>query len=545
MVVFLLQFYEYYYTMAVLGGEILKKIFSFIIVIGAILGIIFGIRTAIKNRSQDEIVVENHSGDNDIHELNIPIMEIDSLNPILTRNKQVSEILSFIYEPLVSISRDESLIPMLGIEWAPKDDFNWIVKLRKGVKWHNDTELTARDVIFTVNSLLSEEVNSVYKSNVSGIVSVEALDEYSVNFTLGAKDDFFIYKLTFPILPEHYFKNGDILNENKNNIPLGTGAYRYVTTNNIDNIIQLEKNPEWWNANESTNLDTIYLMQYPTYGEAIKAYKSAKVDLIITSMADWTKKFGTIGNNVYRFESSTFDTLIPNTKRAILSESSVRKAILLSLNRENIVQKAFDSNATVADMPIHNLSKNYFVGLQSDYDVDKAKQVLINAGWKNDGKSWQKNGQKLQFTLLVNEENVEQLKCAEMIKENLNEMNIEMTIKKMSFANFQNAIETDNFDMALASFDVKNELTILDIIRSDSPLNYANFSSEKVDEAVQAVSDNYQEKSMQALERIYKDETPYIGLLFRNNTLLTNKSVKGSIEPTWSNPYVNITTFFK
>ncbi|MBQ9314185.1 MAG: hypothetical protein IJ220_04175 [Clostridia bacterium] len=523
----------------------MKKIFLFFTLIGVTLGLVFGIRSAIKNRKNNEVIVELDSGDNYIHELNIPIMEIDSLNPLLTTNKHVSNILQLIYEPLVLISYDETLTPILGIEWAKKDDLNWIVKLRKGVKWHNGTEFTSKDVIFTVNSLLSENVNSLYKSNLLNVLNVEALDEYSVIFTLQEKDDFFIYKLVFPIVPEYYFKNGDILNENKNNIPVGTGAYKYVTTNDIEDYIQIEKNSNWWNHELETKLNTIYLMRYPTYGEAIKSYKSAKVDMIITSMTDWVKKFGTIGNNVYSFESSTFDTIVPNTKRASLAESSVRKALLFAINRENIVSKVFDGNATVTDMPIHNRSKYYFSGLQSEYDLDKAKQVLINAGWKNDGTSWQKNGQRLRFTLLVNEENSEQVRSAEIIKENLSEINIDITIKKISFINLQKALNTDDFDLVLASFDIKNELTILELIQSDSVLNYANFTNQKVDEAVQEVHNNYNEATMQALERGYKDEVPYIGLYFRNSTLLTNKSVKGSIEPRWNYPFANMTTWCK
>ena len=450
-----------------------------------------------------------------------------------------------IYEPLVSISRDESLTPILATEWAQKNDLNWIIKLRKGVKWHNGSEFTATDVIFTINSLLSEDLNSIYKSNVFNIERMELLDEYSINFVLKEKDELFIYKLLFPIIPEYYFKNGDILNENKNNIPVGTGAYRYITTNFIEEFIQLEKNSEWWNASLDTKLNTIYLMKFPTYGEAIKAYKSAKVDIITTTMTDWTKKFGTIGNNVYSYESSTFDLIIPNTKKGALSESTVRKALLFAMNRENIVSKVFGGNATVADMPIHNRSKNYYPGYQSDYNLDKAKQVLINNGWQMNGKNWQKNGQRLRFTLLVNESNLEQVRVADMIKENLNDINIEIIIKKVNWSNFQRALNEDDFELALTSFDIKNELTILDIVKSNSIFNYANFSSEKMDEVVYQVYTDHTENVMRALEKNYKDEIPYIGLYFRNNTLLTNKSVKGSIEPIWSNPYANISTWCK
>lgn len=531
--------------MTMLGGEELKKIFLFLIFIGITLGLIFGVRNAIKTKNNSQIVAVDNSGDNYIHELNIPIMEIDSLNPLLTTNKHVAEILNFIYEPLVAISRDESLSPMLATEWAQKDDFNWIIKLRKGVKWHNNTNFTSADVIFTVNCLLSEEINSIYKSNVWNIERVEALDEYSVNFVLKQKDDLFIYKLLFPIIPEYYFKNGEILNENKNNIPVGTGAYRYVTTNLIDDYIQLELNHDWWNNTSDTKLNTIYLMKYPTYGEAIKAYKSAKVDVITTTMTDWTKKFGTIGNNVYRYESSTFDTIIPNTKKGILSESSVRKALLFAINRENIVSKVFDGNATVTDMPIQNRSKNYYSGYQSSFDLDKVKQVLINGGWQANGKNWQKNGQRLRFTLLVNEENIEHVRVAEIIKENLSDINIELVIKKVSWGSFQRALDTDEFELALTSLDIKNEMTILDLVKSDSIYNYANYINEKMDEAVNNVITRNTESMMQALEKMYKDEMPYIGLYFRNHTLLTNKSVKGSIEPVWSNPYANIVTWCK
>lgn len=522
----------------------MKRVFVFLVLAFSLLGLVLGIKSAIKkNKSVDE--VSSNSGDLYVHELNIPIMEIDSLNPLLTKNQQVSNILKLVYEPLVEIGNNELISPVLAVQWAQKDELNWIIKLRKNVKWHNDSEFTSKDVVFTINTLLDENFDSIYRSNVLNILSVEPLDEYSVVVTLKEKDDFIMYKLTFPIIPEYYFKNGDVLNNDKNNMPIGTGAYKYTATNDLENYIQLDFFDNWWKDKKNVKLNTIYLMKYSTYGEAIKAYKSAKVDIIITSMANWTKKFGTIGNNIYRFESSIFDVLIPNTKKGVLSESSVRKAILLSINRENIVQKVFDSNATIADMPIHVKSKNYFTNLQSDYDLDKAKQVLNNAGWVNNGKSWQKNKQILKVTILVNEENYEQVKVADIIKENLNEINIEVIIKKVSYEKLKSDLIKDSFDLAFTSLDIKNELSFLDIINSNNIYNYANYSNENIDNLINEIYTNYDENVMQSLERIWKDEVPYIGLYFRDDILLTNKSVKGSIEPTWSNPYFNIVSWCK
>ena len=527
----------------------MRKVFLFFVSLGIVLGLFLGVRSEmIKNN--EEVKIDNvDSGDNYVHELNIPIMEIDSLNPLLTYNNQVSNLLGLIYEPLVVIGKDESLKGCLATEWAEKSDTNWIIKLRKGVKWHNGNNFTANDVAFTFKQLSSGDIDSPYKENLKDVISIQAIDDYSISITLAQKDEFFMYKLIIPIIPEHYFKNGDILNENKNNIPIGTGAYKYVSTNVGKDLLKLERNNSWWNRVEDARLDTIYLYKYSTCGEAIKAYKSADIDLIVTTMSDWEKKFGTIGNNIYKFESSVFDTIIPNTKKTSLSDSSVRKAILYAINRENIVSKVLNSNATIVDIPIHTTSKNYLSNIQSEYDLDKAKQVLINANWKfNDG-VWSKNISNslytLKFTLLVNEENDEHVAVAEAIKENLEDLGIGITIKKVSWSNYKKAISDGSFELAISSFDIKNELTILELLEENGNNNYSKYSSDNMNEAIKNIRNNYNSENMKNLENVYKADTPYIGLYFRNNTLLTNKSVKGNIEPAWHNFYENISSWCK
>ena len=212
------------------------------------------------NQSEDnKTVYNNDSGDNYIHELNIPIMEIDSFNPLLTYNQQVINILKLIYEPLVSIDKEEKLKPTLATEWAQTSDTTYIIKLRNDVLWHNGSKFTADDVVFTINLLLSEDISSPYKENTKNILSIEAIDSYSVLITLNEKDELFIYKLLFPIIPMYYFKDGEILNENKNNIPIGTGAYRYATTNENETIMKLERNNVWWNKEKEFRLENIFL----------------------------------------------------------------------------------------------------------------------------------------------------------------------------------------------------------------------------------------------------------------------------------------------
>lgn len=523
----------------------MKKVFLFFVSMGIILGLIFAIGNKFTNKNEDTVESGETSVDSYIHELNMPIMEIDSLNPLLTYNEQVSNILNLIYEPLVGISKDDSLKPVLATEWAEKDELTWIIKLRNDVKWHNGNQFTSDDVIFTINQLLSEDVKSPYKENAKNISDMKKIDDYSFSITLFQKDAFFIYKLMFPILPEYYFKDVGVNNEYKNNRPIGTGAYKYIDTSNDNMTIHLKINDSWWNYDgESVKLKDIYLFKYSTYGEAIKTYKSLETDVIVTTLTDWEKKFGTIGNNVYSYESSVFDMIVPNTLKSALSDSSVRKAILTAINRENIGDRVFNSNVTINDIPIHTRSNSYISTLVTEYSSDKAKQILINAGWTYEGK-WKKNNITLKFDLLVNENNSEHIKSAEIIKENLEEIGININIKKVNWDNLKSSINDGNFELAMVSIDVKNELTLLDLVTEGSLYNYSKYASKAANEAISNIKNNCNSDTIKELEKAYKSDTPYIGLYFRNNNILTNKSVKGNIEPTWWNPYENIISWCK
>ena len=167
---------------------------------------------------------------------------------------------------------------------------------------------------------------------------------------------------------------------------VGTGPYKYSQTNS-DGSIELLFNKSWWNGEEA-KLNKITVYKYSTYGEAVKAFKSAEVDMIVTNMTSWKEKFGTIGMNSYSFENTEYEAIVPNCQNVVLSESSVRRAILQAINRENIINSVYNENATISDIPIHTNSKNSITN--AEYNIEKAKQILINAGWEQTETFWHK-----------------------------------------------------------------------------------------------------------------------------------------------------------
>lgn len=523
----------------------MKKVLLFFVMVGILVGIIIGARTTKKN---NEDVTEVSSGDVETSKLNIgrlsvALAEIDTLNPLRTKNSHVDDMMKLIYEPLISYNEENQLESSLATNWAKKDELTWLIKIRKDVYFHDEQKLTANDVKFTIMTIVENGIDSKYAENVSNISAVEVIDDETVSVSLTESDSYLPSKLTFPIIPEHYFKNDGIYDEEKANRPIGTGAYKYDS--NKDNELVLTYNENWWKGAEA-RLRILDVKKYTTYNEAIKAFKSSEVDMVFTTMHNWKEKFGFIGVNSYIFESSKFNVIIPNTTKSSLSENSVRKAILSAINRENIVTNIFSGNAYIEDIPIASNSKYRTTSME--YDVEKAKQMLINAGWKQSNKSWTKNGKTLSYTLIVPKESNDKIAIAKQIKQDLSEIQIKVTVVEMAWNAYAEAIKNGNFDLALATLDIKNEYKIQDLVSTGNKYNYAKYSDTKMDEIISTmrISDgDVYENNMEKFKQYYKSELPYMGICFEANVILTNKSVKGEFNGTDYSPYRSIINFCK
>ena len=524
----------------------MRKLLLPLIIIGVLIGSLFTLKDYFTNQQKDEEVHKIIEDEKYIDNLNLPLIEVDTLNPILTKNKQVADILKLIYEPLIDFDENNKLVPVLALEWNEKNELTWIIKLNKFARWHNGKEFSAEDVIFTYNSILQME-DSTYKDNIKNIISIEKIDTNTIQINLTKKDEYLLYKLTFPIISKNYYYN-NLYNEIINNSPVGTGPYKYESTSEDNNIITLTANDIWW-KNQDFKLKKIYLYKYMTYGEAIKAFKSTEIDVINTTMTTWQKKFGAIGINSYLYDSSEYELLIVNTTDKVLTENSVRRALLSAINAENIIESVYNGNGKVSNIPVQSnsyLNSNYE---NKSYDIEKAKKFLVNANWVNANGKWQKKIENkiytLAFDLLVNSDNEEHLKVANSIIENLSEIDIKVKIIKVNSEEYKKRITNGKFELVLATLNLDMDTDIIELVESTSEKNFAKYINFDFDNIIKRINIYNIKEEYEEVFTLYKNEAPYIGLYYKCNNLLTNKSVKGNIKPTSWNPYHNIMNWCK
>ena len=233
-------------------------------------------------------------------DLRLAIAEMDTINPIISQNRNVQEVTKIIFEPLVTLNENYKKEYKLATEIAKQDDTNYLIKLRQGVLWHDGTEFKANDVKFTVDNIKNGDNNSIYSENLRYLTTLEVIDDYTIKMTLSQEVPFFEYYLTFPILSQKYYEGTDIKNADKNIAPIGTGLYKIASVN--ANVITLNKNTSYWNKEVSPMAEEVIITNYQTMGEVYNSFKSGDIDAITVTANNIEDYIGKIGYNKIEYK---------------------------------------------------------------------------------------------------------------------------------------------------------------------------------------------------------------------------------------------------
>ena len=261
-------------------------IFIIIILVFAVLKI----RSEEKEKKQEEAYTESNQDDR-IKEIKLGISGFDTINPILSNNKNVQDISKLIFEPLVNLSNDYKAEPCLAKEWAKQSDNSYLIKLRENVRWSNGQAFTAEDVKFTIDRL--KDTETIYSANVQNVIGIDIIDDYTVKINLDKEVPFFEYNLTFPIMSSESYQGEDFKTSSKNTSPIGTGKFKITDVQS--SYITLSKNTSWWNKEKEVIIEKITINLYSSVGELYNSFKVGNLDLVATSNENLQEYIGTIG----------------------------------------------------------------------------------------------------------------------------------------------------------------------------------------------------------------------------------------------------------
>ncbi len=516
-----------------------------IFIVGILLFAIFKIRQEEEEKQQE--LEHTATQEEKVTELTLGIAQLDTMNPILSNHKNVQDISKLIYDPLVTLTADYKAEACLAKEWAKQSDNSYLIKLQENVKWSDGQRFTAEDVRFTIDRL--KEVSSIYSYHVQYVTGVDIIDDYTVKINLDREIPFFEYQLTFPILSKDYYDAEDFVNTEKNKSPIGTGKYKIAEVQ--PSYIILEKNTRWWNKQSSLTIEKITVNLYSSIGELYNSFKIGNIDLMATENDNLQEYIGTIGYSLKELKGREHTFLALNTQNYFLAKQEVRRAIAYSIDKENMVSSIFNNKCFTSSFPLDYgswLSQGQ--DASSGYNLEQAKQVLVDNGWVYRSGTWQKTEnrktQAITLSLLVRASDSSKVAVAENLKQQLGNQGIGINIVQASDEQYNNSVNTKKYDIALCSITLSPSPNLTTYFGEG---NLANYSNEEVSSIMNEVKNTTDEQVLKdkyaRLSELYKTDIPYISLYNNKYMVAYNSGLVGEITPNWFYQFYGIEGWYK
>jgi peptide/nickel transport system substrate-binding protein len=335
------------------------------------------------------------------------------------------------------------LVESMGIN---QDGTIYNFSLHKDAVWQDGQPVTSDDVVFTIDLLRSkdlpvpDDVRTLWQA-----VEVKALNKNTLQFHLPEPYSPFLDYLTFGILPKHLLNKVDpkeLMNSDFNLKPVGSGPYQLdqpiVENGQITGLV-LKSFSDYYG--QKPFIEQIVFQYYPDSQSALSAYHNGEVQGISEITPDvLPAALKEPDLNLYtgRLPQLTLVFLnLDNPKVPFFQDVNVRRALMMGLNRQRMVDQQLDGQAIIADSPIFPGSWAYYDGIEHiDYDPDQAISLLKEAGYTIPAEGGEvranEDGDKLAFDLL-HPDNPEYTALAKSIAQDWSKLGIEVNLKPVSY----------------------------------------------------------------------------------------------------------------
>ena len=295
------------------------------------------------------------------------------------------------YDSLVEYDRNLNVRPALATHWENPDDRTWIFHLRKGVKFHDGSDFTSEDVIYSLTYMEDPTDLDPSASSVDGFMpdleSFRAIDDYTVEIVTPVPDatllGWFAWSRWSIITSNNFYDNFTPANEIN-----GTGPFKLVEYIPNDQIV-FERFEDYWKPDQPY-LDRVVFKIIPDEAAQLAALRAGEVDIIRDANIDVVSPLAD-DPNFEIYSDVTGETRVVQVSvkgdDKPWNDIRVRQAMSMAINRQEIADKVYGGNAkltaSVPDgwgpygLPASELEQNPYL----QYNPDRARELLAEAGY--------------------------------------------------------------------------------------------------------------------------------------------------------------------
>ena len=310
--------------------------------------------------------------------LRIASQPIVAIDPGLVSSDAEVMVANAVYDYLVDVDVNNNIIPRLAKSWTQPDNTTYIFQLAEGVTFHDGSEFTAEDVVWTFDRLRDEELGLPTSSLYANIDSIEATGDLEVTFNLTDPNPFFLFDLS----DNHalVLKAGT---EDADTNFNGTGPFK-VTNYSPEDRLTMEANADYFVEGEP-HLAGVEIVFFNDQRARVEALRDGQADLAISMSVDDFVSLRSADNlSTFTANTNAFDLVRLRSDREPGSDPRIMQALRLATDRDAIYGVVLQGFGAVGnDSPIGPLYSAYHdpEAQPPALDIEAAKALLADAGY--------------------------------------------------------------------------------------------------------------------------------------------------------------------
>lgn len=489
----------------------MKKFFSLIISVALIFA--SGCRKTDEKENELKPLKEKEAVMVEGGTLRTTVRKPDTYNPLVTAYESCRELFYLFYDGLYTISDSMAAVANLAESYTPSsDNMGGTLKLKAGISFSDGAIFSADDVIYTVSFI--KEHSETYGGCIKNIESVSKISDSEVYIKLYEPERHFETMLTFPIIKN---ESAEYMS-----YPVGTGQF-FCTESDIG-YTELE-----CRRNSGYHLGRPYIESFKvsftnTDLKAKTAFSSGESDILINSDPKAENKNDEAV--IYQANTNRFEFLGFNCASGIFNFEDARRAVYEAIGK----MKLSDAAKKISNDSLIPLNPNaWFLDGDAEYEGEDPKEILSRNMWQMGQTGvYEKNGQPLEFKILVNEEDSERLALAKFISGALIEYGISCDVTSLPYEEYSLAVASGNFDAFIGGAAIGNASNPGFLFKTGGASNVFGYSGGVMDLRISSLAtadDENIASEAKKFAKAFSECAPAAGLYFKTMYVSTKKEL--------------------
>lgn len=458
-----------------------------------------------------------------------------SLDPNMYNEIPALAVTEQIFNTLFRVDDSGNIVPELAESFEYTSPTELVIKIKKGVKFHNGDTMTVNDVVFSINRMLEKPASRIM---VEIIDKIDILDDSTIKLTLKNSSAPLLFSLAHPLTAILNEKDTKAKNDVIATEPMGTGPYKFVDWGDGERI-EFVAFDDYFEGRPK--IDKLIIRAITENSSRLAALETGEIDIAYAiAPIDADVVINNKDLELISAPTTSTEYMTLNTTKAPFDNKDFRLALNYAMDKQGMADSVFMGKAKPATSIVNPNVFGFAPEVPGfEYNPEKAKELIAKSGVQNPS-----------FTLYVNDSPV-RLQLAQIVQANLKDVGVEMKIETLEWgAYLQRTAQGEHtaFIGGWVSGTSDADIVLYPLLHSSSHGGagnrafYTNKAFDKEVEIARGTSDpEVRKEHYRNAQMILQEESPLIVLLYKNENVGLNKRVKGfKYDPTTMHNLYNL-----